>query len=211
MSNSQPLSHVKSSQLHTKHSYRVDAAWPQNFKGHTKQMHLHFCELLDTWLIHPDRISSTNRPIVIDSEAEYDGQTVFHFPNWWEMNEFVSFFNLRPFMYEWAKVQPIGNSADQPFALELRNCFDSADAHEFLSRYHNAVDRLISIHQERVRAIQLDAGHVGYLSADHFNTRERVQLHHIDHARETLARSLNKSPEPNPVLDYIPTQPMIED
>lgn len=183
----------------TKHSPRVDFVWPKDYKEHTKQMHLHWCELLDTYKFHPDRADMNSSPS-INQNAEMDGLTIFEFANHYEALEFISFFKLHDFVES-------SGAAEGVNYIQLRNCFNSAAAHEFLQKYTTAIRNLTVIHQERMRAVAIDNGYVGYLSSDHFNVRERIQIRHIDAARYCLSQSLNSNPEPNPLLEYIPMQP----
>lgn len=160
---------------------RVHRNWPSHFQTSTLTIHLHFCELIDSWRIHPARTQRFTSYLGVAEEAEVKGNSAFNFDNKDDLNAFLEFYQLDDFIVSRDSFEGVNNR--KFYHLILSNKFTPDEVNRFMNVYKSAINRLAGIAEERRRAINLDGGRVGFLTIDHFSFQEQVELNHILTAR----------------------------
>ena len=166
---------------------RVHLNWPDYATSASRYIHLHFCELIDSWRIHVRRQSTAL--IAIDPVAEQRGQSGFAFDNEQDMCDFVDNYQLSHFVVgeprEFRAATEYATTKTS-YYLTLSNKFTPQQANTFLDVYKSAINNLAIIADARRRAMNVDGGHVGFMTVDHFAPREQMELIRISAARFTL-------------------------
>jgi hypothetical protein len=158
---------------------RVHDNWPIHAQSTSLEMHLHFCELIDSWKLNPARRFVSNVSVIL--ESEHAGISAFGFNDSRDLGDFVVNYQLGDFV-----VSVTASGTQNPNTLVLSNRFTKEQVHPFLDVYKSVISRLASIHDERRRATNIDGGRVGFLSVDHFHTRETIELQRLMRARMEL-------------------------
>lgn len=154
---------------------RAKRNWPEHLHATTLDIHLHLCELLDTWRIAPMRDHRSE--VHIDTVAELEGRTQFNFGSEHDREDFITAYFLQDFVIKQ------GAFLGDNYWLILANKFAPHDAQNFLAVYNGCMNRLAAAYEERRRAVAVDGGKVGFMSVDHFAYREQVELNAITNAR----------------------------
>lgn len=150
--------------------------WPEHLHRSTLLVHLHLCELLDSWRINPLRYASSR--IWVNEDQEREGLTHFEFQSKTDLNAFIDHYKLADF------IVLIGSYlGDSGGYLNLSNKFERDETNKFLETYNACVNRLAIIADERRRAIVIDGGKIGFMTVDHYSVRERNELEQITRAR----------------------------
>lgn len=156
--------------------------WPVHKQEQTLKIHLHFCELLDSWNFNPRKRQESLGNATVDEYAETQGKTRFVFCTIEARNDFIEMYQLEDFVV--ATHDP--NVASAYYFLELANQFSRDDANNFLDVYRQAVNTLAVLNEESQRAIRNDGGKVGFVTCDHYVTLQTFELSRISLARQTL-------------------------
>jgi hypothetical protein len=175
----------------------VAERWPIELPTHTRQIHMHFRELVYAWQINPFRNTDSSQTVTVDEFAETSGISRFVFEDAQDAGNFIDHFALEDFV----KVDATPTGSNHPttgrpfFYIELTNKFAREDVAEFIEVYSSAIMALSVIHDERRRAISMDNGRYGFVTSDHFTARETLALCEIAGARIKLGagyKSLTK-------------------
>lgn len=158
---------------------RAHRNWPERMPKSTLLVHLHLCELVDSWRINPMRRDKSSK-IYINSIAESDGRTKFEFDRADDRDAFVKHYQIEDFVVQ------RGNFTEGGCFLILSNKFTQDQANEFMTIYNGCINRLSAIADARTRAIAMDNGRVGFLTIDHFITQESMEMAQIREARKRL-------------------------
>ena len=165
--------------------FRSSNAWPPSDDKHDSHsellIHFHLCELIHGWNLNPYRRDTSTA--TIDEYAEHLGLSRFAFLSKEAREDFVDYYGLTDFVT--SRVDP-ASGADQYFYLTLTNKFHPNAVRDFLTTYKSAMNALAVIHDERERAIHNDGNKVGFITADHFTSRELTELTKVRAAREKL-------------------------
>lgn len=164
---------------------RVKKNWPDELSRTSMVVHLHLCELIDAWRVSSQRVSTTE--ITVDEVAETRGRSVFVFGSKSDAGDFIDHFLLEDFIL----VEPTATGFVGPddtvfFYIELTNKFYRNDVNDFMEVYNKAIMSLSVIYEERRRALSMDNGKYGFVTASHFNARETIELNKISGARQKL-------------------------
>jgi hypothetical protein len=162
---------------------KVRQRWPSELSHVTYKVHLHFLELIFAWNLRS--IDTTT----VDEYAESFGISRFVFTNEQSRSDFVDYYDLSDFV--------VGETADGFHYLTLTNKFSDADVNEFLAVYDSAMSALSQLHTERLNAIRIDGGRIGYICIDHYSARETAEINRIQSARQKLGagfKALNAVP-----------------
>lgn len=173
---------------------RIAQNWPTELSREAMRVHMHFCELVYAWKLNPARTSHGDA--TVDEFAESNGISRFIFESRGDAGDFIDHFGLEDFITTWAtKTGASHPVTERPFwYIELTNKFAPSDVHEFLGAYNSAIMALSVIYDERRRAVSIDDGKFGFVTADHFTARENIELNKITAARQKLGlgfRALN--------------------
>lgn len=169
---------------------RAKLNWPVHLQPSTLKVHLHFCELIDSWRINSRRRFGSF--VGVNETAEHEGVSGFNFDSEADLADFLAHYQLNDFVVNRAKYEvPISYEETRTtHYLTLSNKFTAAEVNGFLDVYKSAVNGLAIIHDERRRATNVDGGRIGFLAVDHFNYRETVELDRITAARSILGAGL---------------------
>lgn len=164
---------------------RVKNNWPEELGRTSMTIHLHLCELIDVWRVSSQRSSTTE--ITVDEVAETRGRSVFVFGSKSDAGDFVDHFLLEDFLLVEPKATGfVGPDDTVFFYIELTNKFHRDDVNNFLEVYNQAIMALTVIYEERRRALSVDNGKYGFVTASHFSARETIELNKISAARQKL-------------------------
>lgn len=165
---------------------RITQSWPIHLNRSTMRMHMHFCELLYSWNLSP--FKRERGVATVDELAETEGLTRFYFHSKADAGNFIDHFGLEDFVtVEPSQTGTLNELTGRPFwFLHLTNKFDTREVHEFLGVYMSAINALKVIYDERRRAVTNDNGQIGFVTAEHFTSREVMELSRIRAAREKL-------------------------
>lgn len=164
---------------------RTALIWPQHLEVSTMLIHFHFVELLHAWNLNP--FKRDMGVAAVDEFAEEQGVSRFSFTSKESLDDFVDYYELSDFVVS----KFFAERSDAFSFLTLSNKFTRDQANEFLDVYKSAMNTLAVINEERTRAIRHDGGKVGFVSADHFNAREKNELNRITFARQKLGAGAN--------------------
>lgn len=171
---------------------RVKMAWPDHLQRSTMYIHMHLCELLYAWNLNPYRIADERA--IVDEHSETMGLTRFIFPTQGDANAFTNHYGIVDFL---VNGQVERDTEGYPcWVATFTNRFERDQVNAFLEIYNAAIMKLVVIHDERRRAVSMDNGKYGFITVDHFNQREAIELTRISAARELLGRgykNLNQS------------------
>lgn len=168
--------------------------WPDDLPKHTLMIHLHLCELIDSWNINPHRRLESQGVATIDQFAETLGITRFAFTSKEGREDFLEFYGLEDFEVERIDAREPREASDgggiipgDPYwYIRLSNKFAKEDVQTFLDVYRSALNTLAALNEERARAIRHDGGRVGFTCIEHFTIQELHELTRIRQAREQL-------------------------
>lgn len=161
---------------------RVHDNWPEYLQKSTLQVHLHFCELIDSWRIHHKRRFTGH--VGVNEAAEVKGESAFDFDSNEDLRDFLDNYQLDDFVVTRTSYQSVNNKTS--YYLVLSNKFTAEEVNKFLDVYKSSVARLSTIYGERRRAVNVDGGRIGFIVVDHFATREVMEMERINAARTIL-------------------------
>lgn len=161
---------------------RVHNNWPEYLQRSTLQVHLHLCELIDSWRMHPERRSDGFAGA--NEVAETEGISAFDFDVVTDRSDFIDHYELDDFVV--TQTQYETHNGEQSYYLVLSNKFTPTEVNGFLDVYKRAINSLAIIADQRRRAMNVDGGKVGFITAEHFSSREAIELKRIEQARSVL-------------------------
>lgn len=164
------------------HANNVHTRWPLHLPYQTYRIHIHLRELLYAWNLSP--CNTGGRDSSVDEFAETEGITRFVFSGRSDPGNFMDFHGLNDFLV--GEIEGLSSPAGSFFYLTLTNKFHEDDVNKFLGVYGRSINTLAIIYEERRRAVQMDGGKIGFITADHFTTREQIALNNLRAAREAL-------------------------
>lgn len=167
---------------------RVKLNWPAHFQASTMYIHMHLCELLYAWNLNPYRPALS--AATVDEYSETLGLTRFVFPTRGDAQAFINQYAIIDFVVS-EQFSPEDNEA--AWAVTFTNRFERDEVNGFLEIYNRAVVALTTIYDEQRRAVSIDNGKFGFVTADHFTTRETIELAKIRTAREKLGRGFKNT------------------
>lgn len=176
---------------------RVSDRWPIELPATTRQVHMHWRELIFAWRISPFRESHGSEQITVDEFAETSGISRFVFESKQDAGDFLDHFDLGDFVTARpTETGSVHSATGRPyFYIELTNKFPAENVKAFLEVYASAIMALTVIYDERRRAVSMDNGKFGYVTAHHFTARERIELDRIIFARQNLGTNFRQLTE----------------
>jgi hypothetical protein len=167
--------------------YRARTNWPAWLHVNTLNIHMHYCELVQAWNLNPFRRQESFSVVTVDESAEAEGISRFVFCSVESLNDFIDGNELEHLI---EKLHEPGPSGAYYWAT-LRNNFGRDEMQAFMDDYRRSMVELATIQNERMGAIRHDGGKVGYITADHFTSREMYELNRIKAARQKLGAGIN--------------------
>jgi hypothetical protein len=177
---------LQPAQIHDHDNFRAvptKSEWPSNLAPSTLKLHLHFCELVDSWNLNPFRRDTG--VAAVDQFAETQGISRFSFTSKIALDDFLDYNLLDDFIVS----RNEASRSDAFHFVTLTNKFLPSEIEAYFTIYREAMESLTVLEEERHRAIRMDANKVGYVTIDHFCARETHELMRIKRARSALGAS----------------------